>query len=267
MIIGDHNLIYLLFYFSLYSVGGWVIESIYRSFCEKKIVLTGFLHGPYCPIYGFGTMIIILFLSPLKEYPVLLFLSGVIILTLWEYVIGIYLEKIFHKKYWDYSHTRFNINGRICLVNSIYWGVLSVAFLEVIHPYVRNIEKILSLEIVFWLDILIYILVGLDLTITLIKLHTLKENIVKIKENLKKLKSKKNEDRDELELDTQKLQYKVYKTLEKIKVSFSGINSTPINKFFEKNKVDLKEMKEKIKKLNNKILKKKEKQEKKSGGK
>ena len=114
----------LLTYFIIYSFAGWVMESIFRSICEKKFINTGFLKGPFCPIYGIGAIIIYVFLSGFKDNIFLLFLMGFIVLSIWEYIVGVLLEKVFNTKYWDYSDHKFNFQGRVCLTNSIYWGFL-----------------------------------------------------------------------------------------------------------------------------------------------
>ena len=111
-------------YFILYSFLGWIMESIFRSICERKLINTGFLRGPFCPIYGIGSIIMFLFLENFADSPILLFFIAMVILTIWEYIVGVILEKIFNTKYWDYSDHKFNFQGRICLTNSIYWGVL-----------------------------------------------------------------------------------------------------------------------------------------------
>ena len=118
---------------------GWVMESIVRTIAEKKIINTGFLHGPICPIYGIGAIIMITLLSGLKDAPVLLFLISFIVLTIWEYLVGVLLEKLFQTKYWDYSDHKFNYKGRICLTNSLAWGILGVLFTKYIHPFIEQI--------------------------------------------------------------------------------------------------------------------------------
>ena len=123
------NLFDLLTYFIIYSFLGWIMESTVRSVCERKIINTGFLNGPCCPIYGIGAIIMLLFLGKFEERPILLIFLSITILTLWEYVVGVLLEKIFHTKYWDYSKQKFNFQGRICLVNSICWGILGLIFI------------------------------------------------------------------------------------------------------------------------------------------
>ena len=129
----------MLTYFIIYSILGWILESVFRSICEKKLINTGFLKGPFCPIYGIGAIIMITLLSGIKDAPVLLFLISFIVLTIWEYLVGVLLEKLFKTKYWDYSDHKFNYKGRICLTNSLAWGILGVLFTKYIHPFIENI--------------------------------------------------------------------------------------------------------------------------------
>ena len=128
----------VLLYFIIYSFLGWIMESVFRSILEKKLINTGFLIGPLCPIYGLGACIMFLFLENLSNNVILLFIVSFVILTLWEYIVGVLLEKIFHTKYWDYSNYKINIQGRICLTNSLYWGALGVIFIKIIHPLVQK---------------------------------------------------------------------------------------------------------------------------------
>ena len=93
----------ILTYFIIYSFLGWIMESIVRSVSEKKIIITGFLKGPVCPIYGIGAIIMLLFLERYQNKAILLFFIAIIVLTTWEYLVGVLLEKIFLTKYWDYS--------------------------------------------------------------------------------------------------------------------------------------------------------------------
>ena len=83
------------------------------------------------------------FLS-LCDNPVTVFLSGFVVLSVWEYIVAWALEKLFHEKYWDYSNKKFNINGRVCLLNSIFWGVLGVIFTYVVHPFIES--KIVNID-------------------------------------------------------------------------------------------------------------------------
>ena len=158
----------LLTYFIIYSFAGWVMESIFRSICEKKFINTGFLKGPFCPIYGIGAIIIYVFLSGFKDNIFLLFLMGFIVLSIWEYIVGVLLEKVFNTKYWDYSDHKFNFQGRICLTNSIYWGFLGVVFIKYINPFVVNKLQYVDinyLRVIVYIALVIVIIDAINTTI------------------------------------------------------------------------------------------------------
>ena len=129
----------LFLYFLLYSFIGWSCEVIYCSIPKKTFVNRGFLNGPICPIYGFGAIFIIEFLYPFKEEIIILFLLGVILTSTLEYITSFILEKLFNTKWWDYSNYKFNINGRVCLLNSTLFGLLSVVLVEIVHPYLQKV--------------------------------------------------------------------------------------------------------------------------------
>jgi uncharacterized membrane protein len=132
-----------IFYFLIYSSLGWICETIYCAIIDKKIVNRGFLKGPYCPIYGVGALIVITILAPVSDNVILLFLCGMLLTSILEYFTGFLLETIFNLKWWDYSDYRFNIKGRVCLLNSILFGLLSVITVNFIDPIiVKIIEKI-----------------------------------------------------------------------------------------------------------------------------
>lgn len=147
------NELYTLFtYFIIYAFFGWILESTYKSILQKKLVNSGFLAGPFCPIYGFGALIMYLSLKDVTNNIFILFLFGVIVLSIFEYIVGLFLEIVFKTKYWDYSKNKFNIHGRVCLKNSLYWGILGIIFMKLIHPTVLKLvgkipEWILFIEV------------------------------------------------------------------------------------------------------------------------
>ena len=124
----------LILFFFFYSFVGWVMETCYCSVLERKYVARGFLYGPICPIYGVGVLLMILFFKPLTGNPVLFYITAVVVMSAWEYFVGWLLETTTHVKYWDYSHVKFNLQGRICLPISLTWGVLSYIVIFWIHP-------------------------------------------------------------------------------------------------------------------------------------
>ncbi|MGM9970194.1 MAG: putative ABC transporter permease [Anaeroplasma sp.] len=123
-------------YFILYSFLGYICEVIYVSICTKKITNRGFLYSPLCPIYGFGAIIIILMLNWAYDYWCLVLILGIILTSLLEYGTSLAMEQIFHMRWWDYSNKKYNLNGRICLKNSLMFGALVMLVIYLIHPYV-----------------------------------------------------------------------------------------------------------------------------------
>ncbi|MBI4858102.1 MAG: putative ABC transporter permease [Acetobacterium woodii] len=146
-----YTLSLLFIYFFLYAIIGWMCEVVYCSIPEKKFINRGFLNGPYCPIYGVGALIIITFLMPYIHDPILVFFIGVLLTSTLEYITSWGMEKLFHAKWWDYSDHKFNINGRVCLLNSVLFGILCVILMYVVHPFVNNLVDSFSS---FWIQII-----------------------------------------------------------------------------------------------------------------
>lgn len=250
----------ILAYFIIYSVLGWIIESIYRSICERKIINTGFLKGPFCPIYGIGAVIMILFLQRFSFNIFLLFIISMLVLTLWEYIVAIILEKTFHIKYWDYSKNKFNFQGRICLLNSIYWGILGVVFIRIIHPFIES--KILLIpELALQISVSIIIVIVLaDAINTIIRVKNLRTTLekieklnIQIKEKIQELKEQKFDDEKHIHIDLQEvvqslekkkrhIAYNLYKRVARLKKAFPAIDSKEITEILNK-KIEFKKKK------------------------
>lgn len=111
---------------------------IYQAIEHGKFINRGFLNGPYCPIYGFGMIIVAITLEPLKENIIILYFGSVVLATALEFITGFILEKIFHQNWWDYSDERFNIKGYICLKFSLLWGIACLIAVRLIHPFVEG---------------------------------------------------------------------------------------------------------------------------------
>ena len=130
---------YFLLYF-MYCILGYILECAYCSIVNKKIVLNrGFLIGPYLPIYGTGAMIIIVLLKRYMKDPIVLFFMAAIICTTLEYFTSYVMEKVFKARWWDYSTKKYNINGRVCLENSMLFGIGSLFIMYIINPYFEGL--------------------------------------------------------------------------------------------------------------------------------
>ncbi len=141
-IICGYSLWRLLAYFVIYSVIGFIIETAYCVIKDGVLESRqNFLYGPFCAIYGVGAIAITLSLQHFKGKYTTLFLGGCIVGSVLEYVISWFGEIIFHVKWWDYSEMPLNINGRICIFYSMFWGVLSLYLIISLNP---NVDKIIN---------------------------------------------------------------------------------------------------------------------------
>lgn len=125
--------------FILYSFVGWCCEVILGFIIHKRFINRGFLLGPYCPIYGFGMMLIVFLLEKYMNEPIALFILSMVLCLTLEYITSYLMELIFKARWWDYSSKKFNINGRICLEYGLLFGIGGTLIMYVVHPFVMNI--------------------------------------------------------------------------------------------------------------------------------
>lgn len=243
----EKEILEIVAYFIIYSFLGWVLESIFKSILEKKFVNSGFLLGTFCPIYGFGAIIMYLFLEQVKGKPILTFCLGFVLLSIWEYIVGFLLEKLFKTKYWDYSNNKGNINGRVCFRNSIFWGLLSVVFIEFVHPFIQNIVSQVDYNIMLYTVLIILFFVLIDVIISVAKVLKLRQEIIKIEQIKERIEIIKQKGKEGIELSTENLQetieklkrqrrrivLRVYRNTYRLKNAFPSMKSDLINTFLK----------------------------------
>lgn len=245
----------ILMYFIIYSFFGWVMESVIKTWIQKKPVNSGFLYGPFCPIYGFGAIIMFLFLQGFKERPLLLFIIAFFVLSLWEYIVGWALEKIFHTKYWDYTENKFNIKGRVCLMNSLFWGFLGVIFIRYMHPYIMERVDVINETELIILTIILTVIMTIDAIVSAIKVNDISISLEKLKEITETIKvkieelDKKQINKESIQQAIEDLKYKqtklkrmLLRRTNRLKKAFPTMKSDAIEKINE----FLKEKKESI---------------------
>lgn len=182
--------------FSVYSCLGWICESIYCSVPAKRWINRGFLNGPFCPVYGFGALLIIGALSPLLPlYPfpldlVLLFFAAVLLTSALEYLTSVLLEKLFHTSWWDYSQHRFQINGRVCLLNSFLFGIMSVFVLKVLHPPIQELLQTFPRTATFPVAGGLFVYFILDGTVTVIGILRMNGKLVQLQQILDEIRER-----------------------------------------------------------------------------
>ena len=120
--------------FIMYAFVGCCCEVIFAALCDGKFVNRGFLAGPVCPIYGFGVLIVVCVLNPIKDNIFVLFIGSVLLTSALEFAAGWALERFLHQKWWDYTDIPFNIKGYVCLKFSLLWGLACVFVVKLVHP-------------------------------------------------------------------------------------------------------------------------------------
>ena len=183
-----------LLVFYLYCMLGWCFESTVVSVGQRRLVNRGFLRGPMLPIYGFGAVILLHVSLPLKQHPVWLYLASMIAATVFEYIVGVVMEKIFKLKYWDYSKQRFQFQGYICLRSSLCWGFLGLILTSVIHPPIEKLVLglpfigLIVIDVLFSAtfisDVIVSVRSALDLAKVLEELDRLREQGAELRQQL-----------------------------------------------------------------------------------
>ncbi|MDD3277442.1 MAG: putative ABC transporter permease [Lachnospiraceae bacterium] len=141
--VNGSDLYHVISWFWIYSFLGWIWESSYVSIRSHKLVNRGFVSGPALTIYGAGAVAVYLIMKPFSGNVLLLYLGGVAVATILEYITGMLMEAIFHTNWWDYSHKKFNLQGKICLESSLFWGVMTLVLFYVFQPFVDAVVELL----------------------------------------------------------------------------------------------------------------------------
>lgn len=158
----------------VYAFIGWVLEVVFTLFKDKTLVNRGFLMGPYCPIYGYGCILIILLLKRYLNDWIVLFIMSMVICSVLEYVTSYGMEKLFKARWWDYSDRKFNINGRICLETLIPFGVLGCLLMYVINPFITGVIMSLpsvTINVIAYVLLVIYIVDNIISFSIITKIH------------------------------------------------------------------------------------------------
>ena len=161
----------IMAYFVIYSVVGYIIETIFgiitKGVWESR---QSFLYGPFCAIYGLGASIMIMFLHKYSKNYTRLFIGGFIVGSIVEYLVSWIGELLLGVKWWDYSDMPLNINGRICVYFSIFWGFLALYLIASFNPRIDRlinwIKNKLSVKALKVLTTTVTLVLFIDCTVT-----------------------------------------------------------------------------------------------------
>lgn len=158
----------LFLIFMIYAVLGWCMETVLKSIPERHFVNRGFLIGPYCPIYGYGALILTILLQKYQGDIFALFLMSFFLCSILEYLTSYLMEKLFKARWWDYSQKHFQLNGRICLQNSLFFGVGGVLLIRVFNPVLLDF---LTIDFTLWTNLVTGLLLLLFLIDNFVSFH------------------------------------------------------------------------------------------------
>ena len=184
------NFITWFFYYTIYAFLGYICEVVYVAIITKKITNRGYLFGPMVPIYGYGAILVIGLLWSFRNNPFLIILLGGLLTSGLEYLTSFFMELIFHMRWWDYSDKFMNLNGRICLRNSLLFIGLVVLVIYGLHPVIINlVSYVMNIKALYLsLFIIILVLQIIDTIISTIKHVKLSRIIIKLEELYDKAK-------------------------------------------------------------------------------
>lgn len=166
--------------FLIYSFLGWIVESLYCFVVDKKFVNRGYLIGPSLPIYGFGCLFMITFLSKYKDDPIVFFCMTVIVCSILEYLTSYIMEKIFKTRWWDYSQMKYNLNGRICLNNMLMFGVLGLVLIYFVNPFVVSLIDKIDITLFKILTCFFFVLFVIDVFVSTKIIYNIKSTSLSV---------------------------------------------------------------------------------------
>lgn len=159
--------IYYFMIFLIYSFIGYLCEITTVSLVNKKIILSrGYLIGPIIPIFGFGGLIITIFLKQYIDNPLTTFILGMFYCCSLEYATSYVMEKIYGLRWWDYSDKKFNINGRICLETGVLFGIGSLLIINIFNPIIFMILNKVPKMVLIIVGLILLAIVLFDFTIS-----------------------------------------------------------------------------------------------------
>lgn len=171
----------IFWYFVLFSILGLAIETFY-GFITMGIIESrkGLIWGPFCPVYGVGGVFLIILLNKIdrKNY-FKLFIYGFIIGSAIEYILSYLLEAIYGVRFWDYTYTEKDINGRICVLYSLFWGILSIFLMSFIKPKIDKLINKISKNIKGSVEIGLAIFLLIDAFVTVWAINTYEDRVLK----------------------------------------------------------------------------------------
>lgn len=178
---------HIVHWFFVYSILGWLVESIYMSICNKKITNRGFIRGPICPIYGVGALSVYFILKPFSHNYILLYFCGAILATVLEYITAKLMIRIFGEVWWDYNNKPFNYKGILCLESTIAWGFYTIFMFAFLQKFVEAVVSGYPAVLGIRIGTIVIVYFMLDFTVSLLeaKIESMPKSVSEWQETIK----------------------------------------------------------------------------------
>ncbi|HBA62947.1 MAG TPA: hypothetical protein DCZ20_03725 [Lachnospiraceae bacterium] len=134
----------LIISFFIFSFVGWGWEVIIHLYLDHMFVNRGTMIGPWLPVYGCGGVLIIVLLRKWADRPGKLFSMILLLCGTIEYGTGLFLETVYHARWWDYSDSLINLQGRVCLEGLLLFGCGGLFIVYVAEPAIHRWVQRLS---------------------------------------------------------------------------------------------------------------------------
>lgn len=157
---------YCIYFFIIGAFMGWILECVFKAITKNFSKTPGILYGPFCILYGIGTVILSTLIPMVTSNLLLQFLLSAIILTFCEYVTYILLQKMYGIALWDYSDMKLSINEKICVEFAAIWGVLGVMYINLMLPFLKWVFLSIGGAIPNLIILCIFSFISLDLLYT-----------------------------------------------------------------------------------------------------
>jgi len=171
------DIYHILGCFAIYSILGWTLESIYMSFCNRKLTNRGFGKGPFCPIYGFGAIIGYMILQPFHTNKFAVYVVAAIAATTFEFLVGKLMIRLFGQLWWDYNEKPVNYKGIICLESTIAWGFYGLGIVYFVHGWVNKMIDKVQMNVGISLICIFFLIATIDYMIQFYKVLHLEDKL------------------------------------------------------------------------------------------
>lgn len=149
---------------------GFVLETLWH-FIKNGVWINkqGLLYGPFKPIYGFGLIIIMLFMNNFKDKKIWQkFIIGVLVGSAFEYFGSLFQEYVFGTSTWNYSRFNYNIGGRIYLPYCLAWGVIAIICTDFLYPKFKKVYEKIPKKTNLILTSIIGVFMAVNITLTVL---------------------------------------------------------------------------------------------------